>query len=141
VAPSTEATSGGWSAPPLTTVGAPAPPPVTSTPSSDASARMVEALRAQQQHGPTDDRVTLADLTLVAVASATQQLAASQPHRASAVQTAATSAGGRRPHEAASKPDPETERREVEELARQVLDEVHSLVEIARERSGGQWQS
>ena len=38
--------------------------------------QQVEALRTQR-HAPSDDRITLADLTLVATASATQQMAAS----------------------------------------------------------------
>lgn len=125
---------GGWSPPALTTVQ----PPVAAAPASEATARMVEALRAQQ-HATVDDRVTLADLTLVAVASATQQLAASPIGGGAPVANApATNRPSTSPH-AAAEPSPEAERREIEELARQVLDEVHSLVEIARERSGGPW--
>ena len=43
-----------------------------------AAASIVEAVRHRRRRPPSDDRVTLADLTLISVASATQQVAASQ---------------------------------------------------------------
>ena len=50
---------------------------VAGAPSSDSTARIVEALRAQPSTASSDDCVSLADLTLIAIASATQQVAAS----------------------------------------------------------------
>ena len=52
-------------------------PVVAGAPSSDSASRIVEALRSQPAAGSSDDRVSLADLTLIAIASATQQVAAS----------------------------------------------------------------
>src|SRR5439155_14031994 len=100
------------------------------------------ALRSQQAHPPSDDRVTLADLTLVAAASSTQQLAAS-PAGASASGGAApqASTGRRTAHGSAAAKDPEAERREIEELARHVLDAVERMCDIARERSGDPWET
>jgi hypothetical protein len=127
------------SAPALTQVatGSVAPAPVAS---GEPAAKLVEALRAHQQHAPSDDRVTLADLTLVAVASASQQLAASTPERAASVaQTVSSAVSAIRSHLPGK--SPELEQREIEELARQVLDEVYTLMKIARERSGDPWEA
>ena len=112
---------------------------VAARPASEASAKMVEALRTQQQHSSSDDRITLADLTLVAVASATQQMAASRSDSGGGAAPAAGSAGhGGGDHQ---KKDPEAERREIEELARHVIDEVKHQYAISFERSGRTWES
>jgi hypothetical protein len=118
------------------------PPPVPSAPSSESSARMLEALRSQVQSSATDDRVTLADLTLVAAASSSRQMAASAAPAAGSstpTQGQQSTAGG---HGAkAEKKSPEAERREIEEIARHVLDEVERMCEIARERNGDPWEA
>src|SRR5262249_33676843 len=54
------------------------PPVVRAAPSSEAAAKMVEAVRATPASGPSDDRVSLGDLTLISIASATHQVAASR---------------------------------------------------------------
>ena len=117
------------------------PATIGATPSGEASTRIVEAMRASQS-GTSDDRVSLADLTLVAVASATQQLAASSTashgpsHHDEGHSHGAPSHGGH-----GSKKSAEAEQREIDEIAHQVLDEVHRMLEIAGERSGSPWQS
>ncbi len=117
-------------------------PVVPAAPASESTAKIVEALRSQQQQsGANDDRVTLADLTLVAVASSTGKLAASSAPAstgAHASQSPAAAGGKGGPSE---KKSPEAERREIEELARHVLDEVERMCEIARERSGDPWEA
>jgi hypothetical protein len=114
-------------------------PPVAAAPTSESTAKMVEALRAHQ-NAPADDRLTLADLTLVAVASATQQVAASQaPPTVAAASTGGGGGAGTSRAAGGAEQNLEAEQREIEELARQVLDEVRSLVEISRERSGDPW--
>jgi S-DNA-T family DNA segregation ATPase FtsK/SpoIIIE len=120
------------------------PPPVASAPSSDSSAKILEAMRSQQQHAPGDDRITLADLTLVAAASRSGQLAASAGEAASGgggAGAASPQGAGGKGGAAAEKKSPEAERREIEELARHVLDEVERMIEIARERSGDPWEA
>ncbi len=109
-------------------------------PSSESSAKMLDALRVQQQHAPSDDRVTLADLTLVATASSTSQLAAShgeqnssQAHHASRGQ-----AGGQQGGHGQQR-NPEAERLEIEIMAQHLVDELRRRMEIERERAGDNW--
>ena len=115
-----------------------AQPLVAGAPSSDSASRIVEALRSQPAGASSDDRVSLADLTLIAIASATQQVAASPtgggptsagaPAAAPAEAPAAASGhgGGKSGNPA----------QEIEELARAAFDELQRLFAIARERSG-----
>jgi hypothetical protein len=127
------------SLPPLALVQT-TPPPVPAAPSSDATAKIVEAMRAQQE-SPTgsDERVTLSDLTLIATASANQQLAAASDAITPSSNNS-SSRGSKGKSSGETKKNPEAERREIEEIARHVLDEVERLSEIARERSGDPWE-
>jgi hypothetical protein len=117
-----------------------AQPLVRATPAGDAAARMVEAVRQQPASAPGDDRVTLQDLTLISIASATQQVAASPQGSAPApvaarpqAETHAAKRGGNQAKGASPG--------EIEELAHKVFEEYQRLVEIARERSGDPWES
>jgi hypothetical protein len=116
-----------------------AQPVVAAAPSSEAATKMVEAVRYAPVSSPADDRITLSDLTLISVASATNQIAAS-PTGASP--TAPSSGGGG--HEGgahggggkAGGPGSPP----IEELARRVYDELQRVIEIQRERSGDPWE-
>ena len=118
-----------------------APPPVPAAPASESTARIVDALRAQQDSSTVaDERVTLSDLTMISTASAQQKLAASSgPTTPSSTNNASRGSKGKSSGD--TKKNPEAERREIEEIARHVLDEVERLSEIARERSGDPWES
>jgi hypothetical protein len=122
------------------------PATAPAAPVNDASARMVEVL--QRQHAPAaggnswnggSDRLSFSDLTLVAVAAATQQVAASS---GSASASPATQGGsgkegvGPAGRSQASSPSPEQEHREIEDLARRVLSEVEWLMDAMRDRVG-----
>ncbi|MDB4964467.1 MAG: hypothetical protein JWN44_156 [Myxococcales bacterium] len=115
-------------------------PLVSGAPSNDSATRMVEALRSQPAATPSDDRVTLADLTLISIASATQQVAASAagggPSSASSSGGAPSGAGegGAAAGGGGKSGNPA---QEIEELARAAFDELQRLITIARERSGG----
>jgi hypothetical protein len=111
-------------------------PLVAGAPSSDSASRILEALRHQPATGASDDRVSLADLTLIAIASATQQVAASAagggPSGGGAAAAPATEAGPGGGHAGGSG----NRAQEIEELARAAFDELQRLMYIARERSG-----
>ncbi|MGZ3428112.1 MAG: hypothetical protein ACXVCV_15760, partial [Polyangia bacterium] len=114
-------------------------PLVAGAPSSDSASRIVEALRSQPSASSGDDRVSLADLTLIAIASATQQVAASPAGggpsaggAAAAAPSAAPEGGGG--HGGGAKSGNPAQ--EIEELARAAFDELQRLMAIARERSG-----
>ena len=77
-------------------------PLVAGAPSSDSTARIVEALRSQPAAASGDDRVSLADLTLIAIASATQQVAASPAGGGPAAAVARRRRGRRRRRTASS---------------------------------------
>jgi hypothetical protein len=116
--------------------------PVSAGPSSEAASSIVQAVRSAPQHVPGDDRVSLGDLTLISVASATGQLAAS-PEGERPQAAAAGGGGGGGGHEGGGGghgggkgghgPD-------VEELARRVYEELQRVIEIERERSGHPWE-
>jgi hypothetical protein len=113
-------------------------PMVAGAPSSDSASRMVEALRTQPATATSDDRVSLADLTLIAIASATQQVAASPAGGgpsggggAAAPAASAEPASGGGGSKKSGNPA-----QEVEELARAAFDELQRLFAMARERSG-----
>lgn len=115
---------------------------VGSAPSSESSARMIDALRSQQQNAPSDDRVTLADLTLVATASSTSQMAASAAGGHSSHSHHATHGhGGESKHGGGEKKSPEAERLEIEIMAQHLVDEVRRRAEVSRERTGDSWES
>ena len=101
---------------------------------------MVEALRTQNRGSGGDDRVTLGDLTLVAVASATQQLAAS-PHGGSGAPPSGGGASAVHGQKDQSDKSPEAERAEIDALARAVIDEIRQMTAQAHERSGEAWES
>jgi hypothetical protein len=115
-------------------------PVVAGAPSSDSASRIVEALRSQPPASAGDDRVSLADLTLIAIASATQQVAASavgggpSGGGAAAAAPAASSGGGGGNGGGGGKSGNPAQ--EIEELARAAFDELQRLIAIARERSG-----
>jgi hypothetical protein len=122
------------------------PTAAPAAPVNDASARMVEVL--QRQHAPAtggssssggSDRISLSDLTLVAVAAATQQVAASTSPASTS--TSGRSGGGREGggsagNSSASAKSPEQEHREIEDLARRVLSEVEWMMDALRDRAG-----
>lgn len=119
--------------------------PVPAAPVSDASARMVEVMQRQQapvtggsSRSGGSDRLSLSDLTLVAVAAATQQVAAST---APASTSSAPRGGGGRDgggsgKSQGSRMSPEQEHQEIEELARRVLGEVEWMMDAMRDRIG-----
>jgi hypothetical protein len=115
-------------------------PLVTAVPSNDSASRMVEAVRSQPAT-PSDDRVSLADLTLIAIASATRQVAASPagggPSGSGGVSSpaaapAATPIGAG--HGGGGRSG--SPQQEIEEIARAAFAELQRLIEVARERSG-----
>jgi hypothetical protein len=119
---------------PLVTAAAPisaAPPPVQS---------MVQALQKSAPSSGGDDRVSLADLTLIAMASATQQVAAAEEggrpaaSAAGAAPPAGAAAGAGAGKGGAPPPD-------LDDLARKVFKELQRLLDVARERSGSSWES
>jgi hypothetical protein len=112
--------------------------------SSDAAQKMIEAVQKPVVSKPSDDRISLADLTLISIASATQQVAASAAGAAPAANSAAAPSGGASgagggAKGAASKGAPDAQ--EVERLAQQVFDELQRRLEIERERGGYPWES
>ena len=114
-------------------------PLVSGAPSSDSASRLVEALRSQPAASSGDDRVSLADLTLIAIASATQQVAASAAGGGPSGAAAAAPATAAAPESAAGGPAggrSGNPAQEIEELARAAFDELQRLMAMARERSG-----
>jgi hypothetical protein len=112
---------------------------VSGAPSNDSATRIVEALRSQPASSPSDDRVTLADLTLIAIASATQQVAASPAGggpSAGAPAGGGPSGGGGGGAPAGGGAKSGNPAQEIEELARAAFDELQRLITVARERSG-----
>jgi hypothetical protein len=110
-------------------------------PSGEAAAKMVDAVRAQPQHVPGDERVSLGDLTLISVASATGQLAASgEGERPQAVAPGGgggdhgPGGGGHGGGHGGGKGA------DLEELARKVYEELQRVIDIERERSGVPWE-
>jgi hypothetical protein len=112
-------------------------PVVSAAAQSAPAASMVQAL-SRSAPASNDDRVSLADLTLIAVASATQQMAATEaggrPQPQAAPPPASAPGGNGKPGEGGAKP-------QIEELARKAFAELRRLVEIERERSGHSWES
>ena len=116
-------------------------PLVSATAASESASRIVEAVRREPNAPASDGRVTLGDMTLISIASAAQQVAASP-------QGSAPAAPAARPHEEAhgakgsgSKKAAPASAAEIEELARHVFEEYQHLLDIARERSGDPWES
>jgi hypothetical protein len=110
-------------------------PVVAGAPSSDSASRIVEALRSQPA-ATSDDRVSLADLTLIAIASATQQVAASPagggPSGAATAAPSSSSSSAPSGHGGASGNPVQ----DIEQLARETFDELLRQMAIAAERSG-----
>ena len=115
---------------------------VAAQPSSEAAASIVHAVRHAAPSAPTEDRLTLADLTLITMATATQNFAAAPEgggpsgggggdSGAAPGSPAAAGAGGGGAGEAPA---------QIEELARQVYEAYLRLIEIQRERSGESWE-
>ncbi len=115
-------------------------PVVSAAPSSEASTKIMEAVRSAPSHVPSDDRVSLGDLTLISVASATGQIAASG--EGSRPQAAAPGGGegggggggGKGGGGGGGKPP------DIDDLARRVYEELQRVIEIQRERSGHSWE-
>ena len=81
--------------------------------------------------------MSLADLTLIAIASATQQVAASAQGGGPSSSSASPSPAAAAPAaEAAHGGKSENPVQEIEELARAAFDELQRLFAMARERSG-----
>ncbi len=112
-------------------------PLVSGAPAGDSASRIVEALRSQPA-ASGDDRVSLADLTLIAIASATQQVAASPTGGGPSGASAAEPAPGAAPEAASGHGGGKSgnSAQEIEELARAAFDELQRLIAMARERSG-----
>ncbi|HEY2746697.1 MAG TPA: hypothetical protein VGL86_18840, partial [Polyangia bacterium] len=115
-------------------------PVVAGAPSSDSASRIVEALRSQPSASSSDDRVSLADLTLIAIASATQQVAASPagggPSGGAAAAAAPAAASSASASAAGGGKKSGNPAQEIEELARAAFEELQRLFAMARERSG-----
>ena len=111
---------------------------MSGAPSSDSASRIVEALRSQPAASSSDDRVSLADLTLIAIASATQQVAASPAGGGPSGGGASSAPAAAAPERAAAHGGGKSGNpvQEIEELARAAFDELQRLMAIARERSG-----
>jgi hypothetical protein len=121
-----------------------APPPVVAaTPANLAASSMVEAMRSPPAATSGDDRMTLSDLTLISMASATMQVAASPaggaPAGSGGAAGPAASGGGGEAGPGPGKAGNPVQ--EVEELARAAFDELQRLILVARERSGDSWES
>jgi hypothetical protein len=119
-------------------VSAEPPPPSSTAPPQplvhgvpDAPARqMVQAVRQAAAGSGGDDRMTLAELTLISIASATQQIAASQ---ADHVNAGAPAQGNRQREQRNQPPD------DIDRIAREVLDAVRDLQSAWSERIGDPW--
>ena len=118
-----------------------AQPLVSAMAAGDSASRIVEAVRREPNAGASDDRVTLGDLTLISIASASQQVAASAQGSSPAAPAARPQTESHAAAGGASKKPAADGAAEVEELARKVFEEYHRLLEIARERSGDPWES
>jgi hypothetical protein len=118
-------------------------PLVSAQAQGPAAQSIVQAVRHTPPTAPSDDRITLADLTLISVASSQQQVAASPEGSAPAPES-------KRPQEAPGPassgkagasghgpPNPE----EIASMANQVYDAWQLLRDIQRERSGDPWES
>jgi hypothetical protein len=115
-------------------------PLVSAMPANPAAASMVEAMRTPPAATSGDDRVTLADLTLISLASANEQIAASPAGGAPApAATPAPASGGGAGAAGGDKPG--NQAHEIEELARAAFEELQRLIQVARERSGDSWES
>ena len=110
-----------------------------------AASSIVEAMRAQPTATSSDDRVTLSDLTLISMASATQQIAASPtgagPTSASASSSSSPSSGDQGHGGSGQGGGTGNPVQEIEELARAAFHELQRLITLERERSGDPWES
>ena len=117
-------------------------PIIAAQPSSEAAASIMQAVRAVGPSSPSDDRLTLADLTMITMATATMNFAASDEGGAPAAPSGggggggggAAAAGGGAAGGDAGGP-------QVEDLAQKVYEAYLRLIEIQRERSGESWES
>jgi hypothetical protein len=101
---------------------------------------MMTAARTQPATSTSDDRISLADLTLISLASANNQVAAAAEGASPApltTGTASSSPGG----DAGGGGDGKDSVQQVEDLAREAFEELQRLIAIARERSGDPWES
>lgn len=114
-------------------------PVVGGSPSSEAARQMMSAATSHPATS-SDDRISLADMTLISMASATGQIAASAEGAAPAPASSAGAdhSGGDAPKAGGADADPS---QDVEDLARQAFEELQRLIAIARERSGDPWES
>ncbi len=85
--------------------------------------------------------MTLADLTLVAAASSTSQLAAShgESHHGEAHHASHAPSGGH--HPGGEKRSREAEQLEIEVMAQHLVEELRRRTELERERMGDTWGS
>ena len=103
-----------------------------------AANSIVAAMRAQPAATSGDDRVTLSDLTLISMASATQQVAASPAGSSppSAAASPASGGGGGDGGGAGHGGGTGNPVQEIDELARAAFHELQKLIMLERERSG-----
>jgi hypothetical protein len=112
--------------------------PLVAAQAADPAANsIVAAMRAQPAATSGDDRVTLSDLTLISMASATQQVAASPtgsgPPSAAASPASGGGDGGGAAGQGGGTGNPV---QEIDELARAAFHELQKLITLERERSG-----
>jgi hypothetical protein len=113
---------------------------VSFRPSSEAAARLLEAVR-QPGAIPQDGRVTMADLTLIAIASTTQQVAAAEEGGGPAAAPAAAGGGGGGGAAGGGKAGEGGAGADITAIAEKVYEAYKRLLEIQRERSGDSWES
>jgi hypothetical protein len=110
-------------------------------PSSDAAAKLLEALRQPGAAIPQDGRVTMADLTLIAIASTTQQVAAAEEGGGPAAASGGGGGGGGAGAAPGGGKAGGGAAPDIIAIAEKVLDAYKRLLEIQRERSGDSWES
>ncbi|MCS6912924.1 MAG: hypothetical protein RMK29_05060 [Myxococcales bacterium] len=116
-------------------------PPTVSHPSvqGDPSARLMDAIRAHAaaQAASSDDRITLGDLTLIAIAAGQEQIAAAHSGNAPAAVQNDNAVEGQ-PLRGESKDDQVRMVFQLQHLVRQILDEIAFNERLADERYGEQ---
>jgi hypothetical protein len=116
-------------------------PVVAGSPASEAAKQMMAAARTQPATSTSDDRISLADLTLISLASATNQVAAAAEGSSPAPLNTGTASSGGGSQAQGGGSDGKDQVQEVENLAREAFEELQRLIAIARERSGDAWES
>jgi len=113
---------------------------VSFRPSSEAAAKLLEAVRSPGAI-PQDGRVTMADLTLIAIASTTQQVAAAEEGGGPAAAPAGGDGGGGGGAAGGGKAGGGGGGADITAIAEKVYEAYKRLLEVQRERSGDSWES